>query len=59
MASFRQAVQAKIDALNQQVASLQSELSAGEATFGVWLDAEVTDVKSQFEAFTAAVERVI
>lgn len=57
--TLRQALQAKVEAAQAEVAKLQSELSQAESTFGAWLDEEVDAFKAKWAEFEGWLSRHI
>jgi Skp family chaperone for outer membrane proteins len=59
MATLKQAIQAKLDAAQQEVASLQAALADAETTFTEWVDQEVEEIKAKAEALVAELDKYL
>ena len=59
MATLKQAIQAKLDAAQQEVAGLQGALANAETTFAEWVDEEVDAIKLKAEALVAELAKYL
>jgi len=59
MATLKQAIQAKLDLAQQEVAGLTAALANAETTFAEWVDEEVDAIKLKAEALVAELAKYL
>ena len=59
MSTLKQAIQAKLDTAEQEVAGLKAALANAETTFADWAEQEVDAIKLKAEALVAEIAKYL